>query len=413
MLSAWKKVPLYMKIFILMIIGAAVGFIFGEKVAMFAPLGAAYIKLLKMLVVPLVFFSIISGVTKLASPSEFGQLGSRVIMYYVITTIIAAAIGVVVATFINPGADAMGMLGVVKDVAHKDFSIATSLLAWIPENIVQSMATMDMIPIIIFAVFFGICIITVGEKAKPVAGFMDAASEVMLQMTNFITDLAPYGIFFLAMQLTGTLGTRMLTVAFKFVVAVYVGLIVIMLVVYPIMLCLMGRFSPIKFYKNIFPVIVMAMSTGSSNASLPMGFSCSEKRCGVPEKVYSFSLPLGATINMNGFAASLGIIAVTALELYAVPLTPLLIIKAVGMGLLLSIGAPGIQGTAVIMSAILFESLGIPMGMLALIAAIWPVVNIGTTTVNVVGDHVTTCIVSTNLGMMDRDVFNGKNQNID
>ena len=152
----------------------------------------------------------------------------------------------------------------------------------------------------------------------------------------------------------------------------------------------------------------MAMSTGSSNASLPIGFECAGKNCGVPEKVYSFSLPLGATINMNGFAASLGIIAVTALELYSVPLTPLLVLQAVGMGLLLSIGAPGIQGTAVIMSAILFEALGIPMGMLALIAAIWPVVNIGTTTVNVIGDHITTCIVSGKLGMMDKDIFNAK-----
>lgn len=408
MFAAWKKVPLYKQIFILLVIGAIFGFVFGEKVAVFAPFGTAYIKLLKMLVVPLVFFSIISGVTKLASPKEFGQVGSRVISYYVVTTIIAAAIGVVVAAFINPGADAQGMLGVVADVAKKDYSLAESILAWIPENIIQSMATMDMIPIIIFAVLFGVCIITVGEKAKPVVNFMDAANEVMLQMTNLVTDIAPYGIFFLAMQLTGTLGTRMLTVAFKFVLAVYVGLLVIVFVVYPIMLRILGGFSPFQFYKNIFPVIVMAMSTGSSNATLPIGFECAGKNCGVPEKVYSFSLPLGATINMNGFAASLGIIAVTALELYSVPLTPLLVLQAVGMGLLLSIGAPGIQGTAVIMSAILFEALGIPMGMLALIAAIWPVVNIGTTTVNVVGDHITTCIVSGKLGMMDKDIFNTK-----
>lgn len=408
MFAAWKKVPLYKQIFILLVIGAILGFVFGEKVAVFAPFGAAYIKLLKMLVVPLVFFSIISGVTKLASPKEFGQVGSRVISYYVVTTIIAAAIGVVIAAFINPGADAQGMLGVVADVAKKDYSLAESILAWIPENIIQSMATMDMIPIIIFAVLFGVCIIMVGEKAIPVVNFMDAANEVMLQMTNLVTDIAPYGIFFLAMQLTGTLGTRMLTVAFKFVLAVYVGLLVIVFVVYPIMLRVLGGFSPFQFYKNIFPVIVMAMSTGSSNATLPIGFECAGKNCGVPEKVYSFSLPLGATINMNGFAASLGIIAVTALELYSVPLTPLLVLQAVGMGLLLSIGAPGIQGTAVIMSAILFEALGIPMGMLALIAAIWPVVNIGTTTVNVVGDHITTCIVSGKLGMMDKDIFNAK-----
>lgn len=408
-MKAWKNVPLYIKIFILLIAGGILGFIFGESVEIVAPIGDAYIMLLKMLIVPLVFFSIISGVTKLASPREFGQVGVRIILFYVITTIIAAALGVLVSVVINPGTGAEGMLGTVENVAQEEYSLVDSILAWIPENIVASMANMDMIPIIIFAVLFGVCIIMVGEKAKPVMDFVDAGNEVMLQMTNLITDLAPYGIFFLAMQLTGTLGSEMLAVAVKFVIAIYVSLILIMVVFYPILLKLMGHFSPLQFYKNVGPALMMAFSTGSSNAALPMGYTCQEKRCEVPEKIYSFSLPLGATVNMNGFAASLGIIAVTALELYNVPLTPVLVFQAVGMGLVLSIGAPGIQGTAVVMSAILFEALGIPMGMLALIAAIWPVVNIGTTTVNVTGDHVATCIVAENLDMMEKEVFEQKN----
>ena len=408
-MKAWKSVPLYIKIFILLIAGGILGFIFGESVEIVAPIGDAYIMLLKMLIVPLVFFSIISGVTKLASPREFGQVGVRIILFYVITTIIAAALGVLVSVVINPGTGAEGMLGTVENVAQEEYSLVDSILAWILENIVASMANMDMIPIIIFAVLFGVCIIMVGEKAKPVMDFVDAGNEVMLQMTNLITDLAPYGIFFLAMQLTGTLGSEMLAVAVKFVIAIYVSLVLIMVVFYPILLKLMGHFSPLQFYKNVGPALMMAFSTGSSNAALPMGYTCQEKRCGVPEKIYSFSLPLGATVNMNGFAASLGIIAVTALELYNVPLTPVLVFQAVGMGLVLSIGAPGIQGTAVVMSAILFEALGISMGMLALIAAIWPVVNIGTTTVNVTGDHVATCIVAENLDMMEKEVFEQKN----
>ena len=408
-MKAWKKVPLYLKIFILLIIGGAIGFIFGERVEVVAPIGDAYIMLLKMLIVPLVFFSIISGVTKLASPREFGQVGIRIILFYVITTVIAAALGVLVSMVINPGMGAEGMLGTAETVAQEDYSLVDSILAWIPENIVESMANMDMIPIIVFAVLFGVCIIMVGEKAKPIVDFVDAGNEVMLQMTSLITDLAPYGIFFLAMQLTGTLGSEMLAVAVKFVIAIYVSLVVIMVVFYPLLLKVMGHFSPIQFYKNVGPALMMAFSTGASNAALPMGYTCQEKRCGVPEKIYSFSLPLGATVNMNGFAASLGIIAVTALELYNVPLTQVLVLQAVGMGLVLSIGAPGIQGTAVVMSAILFEALGIPMGMLALIAAIWPIVNLGTTTVNVTGDHVATCIVAENLGMMKKDVFIQKN----
>lgn len=408
-MKKWKNIPLYIKIFILLMIGCICGFVFGPKVAVFAPIGNGYIMLLKMLVVPLVFFSIISGVAKLASPKEFGQVGSRVILFYILTTILAAAVGVLIATVLNPGSGAEGMLGTAENVASQEFSLAESVLSWIPENVVAAMANMDMIPIIVFAVLFGVCIIMVGERARPVIVFVDAANEVMLQMTNLITDLAPYGIFFLAMQLTGTMGSAMLAVAAKFIVAIYVSLFVILLVLYPLLLKILGHFSPFQFYKNIMPALVMAASTGSSNAALPIGFTSAEKRCGVPEKIYSFSLPLGATINMNGFAASLGIIAITALGLYAVPITPVLVIQAVGMGLVLSIGAPGIQGTAVVMSTILFEALGIPMGMLPLIAAVWPVVNVGTTTTNVVGDHVTTCIVASGLGMMDHEVFDAKN----
>ena len=153
------------------------------------------------------------------------------IVFYIVTTIVAAAIGVVISLGVNPGIGAEGMLGTVEETTSQAYSFADSILTWIPENIVSSMAKMDMIPIIIFAVLFGVCIIMVGEKAKPIVAFIEAGNEVMLQMTNLITDLAPYGIFFLAMQLTGTLGTEMLAVAVKFVVAIYVALLVIMLAV--------------------------------------------------------------------------------------------------------------------------------------------------------------------------------------
>lgn len=200
-MKKWKETPLYMQIFILLVLGCICGFVFGSKVSVLAPIGNAYIKLLKMLVVPLVFFSIISGVTKLASPKEFTQVGSRVILFYIVTTIIAAAIGVVIAMILNPGSGAEGMLGNAENVASQEFSLAESIMSWIPENIVSSMASMDMIPIIVFAVLVGICIIMVGEAAQPVLVFVDAANEVMLMMTKLVTDLAPYGIFFLQCSL--------------------------------------------------------------------------------------------------------------------------------------------------------------------------------------------------------------------
>lgn len=411
-MKAWRNIPLYMKIFILLVLGAIIGFFLGDKVTMFKAFGDGYILLLKMLVVPLVFFSIISGVTKLASPKEFGRMGSRVILYYLITSTMAAAFGVLLATLIRPGMNAEGMLGIATEVKYTEYSVATTVLSWIPQNVVQSMANMDMIPVIIFAILFGVCLIMVGEKGQPVVAFVNGANEAMLQMTNLITELAPYGIFFLTMQLTGNLGSKMLTVAAKFVLADYVGLLALLLIGYPILLKFVGHISPVKFYKNIYPAMLIAASTTSSNATLPMSFKCSGDRCGVPEKLYGFSLPLGATINMDGFSVALGIIAVTALDLYNIPLTPMMIIQAVGMGLILSIGAPGVKGTAVVMSAVLFEALGLPMGMLPLIAAIWPVVDIGHTTINVTGDQVGTCVVASKLNMMDKEIFNSDKKSL-
>lgn len=405
-MSKWRSIPLYIKIFILLILGGIVGFIVGPQAVIFKPVGDAYILLLKMLVVPLVFVSIISGVSKLGSVSEFGQVGGRIITMYLVTSTLAAAFGVLLATIIQPGISAQGMLGVANKVKFNDYSVANTVLSWIPDNVFKSMAAMDMIPVIVFAILFGVCLLKLGDKRKVLVDCLDVCNDAMLEMTNFVTDLAPYGIFFLTMQLTGTLGSKMLEVAGKFVLTQYVGLSCVLLIGYPALMKFMGHFSPIQFYRNVFPAMVFAASTTSSNATLPMSFKCSGERCGVPEKVYSFSLPLGATVNMDGFSVALGVISITALELYNIPVTPLTVLKAVGMGLILSVGAPGVKGTAVVMSAVLFEALGLPMGMLPLIAAIWPVVDVGNTTVNVTGDHVCTCIVSNRLKMLNLDVFN-------
>lgn len=404
----WKNVPLYIKIFILMIAGAAVGAIVGEKITTVAFLGDVYIELLKMLVVPLVFFSLICGVTQLASPKEFGKLGGSILCYYLVTTIFAAFFGVLLALLVAPGSDAAGILEMTGEVSYTEYSLSSTILAWIPSNIVNSMANMDMIPVIVFSILFGLCLVMIGEKNKPVVEFMRAGNEAMLKMTGLVLEVAPYGIFFLMAKLVGTLGSKMLVVGAKFVLADYLGLLTMLILVYPVLMKLVGKISPIQFYLNAYPAMLTAASTTSSNATLPVSMDCCGKRMGIPEKLYGFSLPLGATVNMDGFSIALGIIAVTALQLYGVPLTPAIILRAVFMGLVLSIGAPGVKGTAVVMSVVLFQSLGLPMGMLPLIGAIWPAVDIGHTTINVTSDMVGTALVGNKLGLMNKAVFDAK-----
>lgn len=409
-MKAWKKVPLYIKIFILMLLGAIVGYIVGPDIAAVAFLGNIYIALLKMLVVPLVFFSLVCGVTQLADPKEFGKLGGSIMVYYLTTTLFAAAAGVVLALIVSPGADAEGILGMTEEVTYTEYSLGNTILSWIPQNIVSSMANMDMIPVIVFAILFGLCLVMIGDKKKPIVDFFDAGNEAMLKMTGMVMEIAPYGIFFLTANMVGTIGTKMLIVGAKFVLADYCGLLLMLVVVYPLLLKLVGKLSPLQFYKNASPAMIMAAGTTSSNATLPVSMSCAGENMGINEKLYGFSLPLGATVNMDGFSVALGIISVTALQLYGVDLTPAIILKAVFMGLVLSVGAPGVKGTAVVMSAVLFQALGLPMGMLPLIGAIWPVVDIGHTCTNVTSDIVGAAVVGSKLGLMDKDVFYAKNK---
>lgn len=407
-MKAWKNVPLYIKIFILMILGAIVGAIVGESISVVAFLGDVYIALLKMLVVPLVFFSLICGVTKLASPKEFGKLGGSIIAYYLMTTLIAAAFGVLLALLVSPGSEAEGILGMTNEVTYNEYSLGDTILSWIPANVISSMANMDMIPVIVFAILFGLCLIMIGDSKKPIVDFMEAGNEAMLKMTGLVMEVAPYGIFFLTAEMVGTLGSKMLIVGAKFVLADYLGLLSLLLIGYPLLMKFLGKISPIQFYKNAYPAMITAAGTTSSNATLPVSMMCAGERMGIDKKLYGFSLPLGATINMDGFSVALGIIAVTALQLYGVALTPLMVLRAVFMGLVLSVGAPGVKGTAVVMSAVLFQSLGLPMGMLPLIGAIWPIVDIGHTTVNVTSDIIGTAIVGNKMGLMDQNVFNEK-----
>lgn len=404
-MKAWKNIPLYIKIFILMLIGAVVGYIVGPDIAVVSFLGDIYIALLKMLVVPLVFFSLVCGVTQLADPKEFGKLGGSIMIYYLVTTLFAAAAGVILALIVSPGSDAEGILGMANEVTYTEYSLGKTNLSWIPQNIVSSMANMDMIPVIVFAILFGLCLVMIGDKKKPIVDFFEAGNEAMLKMTGMVMEIAPYGIFFLTANMVGTIGTKMLIVGAKFVLADYCGLLLMLLVVYPLLLKLVGKLSPIQFYKNASPAMIMAAGTTSSNATLPVSMSCAGDNMGIDEKLYGFSLPLGATVNMDGFSVALGIISVTALQIYGVPLTAGIVLKAVFMGLVLSVGAPGVKGTAVVMSAVLFQALGLPMGMLPLIGAIWPVVDIGHTCTNVTSDIVGAAVVGSKLGLMNKDVF--------
>lgn len=404
----WFRQPLYTKIFTMLALGIIVGYFLGPQAKIFKPLGDAFIRLLKMLIVPLVFFTLVSGVTKMGSPRELKRIGGFIVMYYIITSAFAAAAGTLMALVIRPGLGVQGALGKMAEMKVAKYSVVDSILNWIPTNPVQAMAEMNMLQIIFFALLVGVVLLLMGEKAGYVAKFMNQASDVVIRITELVMEVAPYGIFALVAEVVGTIGGKMLAAVTKLIVADYAAILVMLIFVYPLLLKLMSKVPVLAFYRHISPAMVVAASTTSSAATLPVEMKVAQERLGVPERIYGFTLPLGNTANMDGFAAAIGVISVFALDIFNIPLSAGLIIQVVYLGLVLSIGAAGVKGAGIVMSAVLFEALGVPLTLLPILAAIWPIIDIPHTTTNVTGDIVGTTICAARYKELDWDVFNGK-----
>ncbi len=404
----WFRQPLYTKIFVMLALGIIVGYILGPQAKVLKPLGDAFIRLLKMLIVPLVFFTLVSGVTKMGSPKELKRVGGFIVIYYVITSTCAAAIGTILAFIVRPGLGVQGALGKMAEMKVAKYSVIDSILNWIPTNPVQAMAEMNMLQIIFFALLVGIVLLIMGEKTETVTKFMNQAADVVIRITELVMEVAPYGIFALVAEVVGTIGGKMLAAVTKFILVDYAAIIIMIVIVYPLLLKLLTKIPVLTFYKHISPVMVVAASTTSSAATLPVEMKIAQERLGVPERIYGFTLPLGNTANMDGFAAAIGVISVFALDIFNVPISVGLIIQIVYLGLVLSIGAAGVKGAGIVMSAVLFEALGVPLTLLPILAAIWPIIDIPHTTGNVTGDIVGTTICAARYNELDWDVFNGK-----
>ncbi len=405
-MSFWFRLSLPKQIFIMLVLGVAAGVVFGKEVLVVQPLGDAFIRLLKMLIVPLVFFTLAAGVTRMESPAALRKVGGFIVLFYVLTSTLAAAIGLGVSLILQPGAGITGILG--KAGTHKvpegGYSFLKNMVQWIPDNPVQAMASMNMLQIIFFAIFIGVVLMVLKDKVPTVVNLVREAGDVMVKLTEYVMVVSPYGIFALVAVLTATIGDKMLKEIALFFVADYVGVFIVLVVVYPILLRAF-RLPVLHFYKKIAPAMLIAASTTSSAATLPMSMSLAEKELGIPEPIYGFGLPLGNTANMNGMAVAIGVIAVFALNLHGMPVTMSNAVQIVYLGLILSIGAAGVKGGGIIISAILLEALGMDLALLPVLAAIWPIIDIPHTTGNITGDLVGTTACASYYNQLDRKIF--------
>ena len=403
-LKYWFGLALHKKIFVMLILGVLTGWLAGPKAMVLQPLGDAFIRLLRMLIVPLVFFTLSSGVTRMGSPANLRRVGGFVVAYYLLSSVLAAAVGCAVALVIRPGIGAEGILGTVGEIKAAKYSVIESILNWIPTNPVEAMASANMLQVIFFALIVGVALLLLDKKTEIFRRFLQEGAEVMLQITDFVMRVAPYGIFALVAVLVGTIGDKMMSAVLKFLVADYIGVGIVILLVYPPIL----RFYSVpvlRFFRHIFPAMLVAATTTSSAATLPVSMQVAEEKLGIPEPIYGFALPLGNTVNMNGMAVAIGVIAVFALDLFKVSITPGMLFQIVYLGLLLSVGAAGVKGAGIVMSTVLLETLGLPLTLIPILAAIWPIIDIPHTTANITGDLVGSTVCASRLGQLDRSVF--------
>ncbi|MCS4593313.1 dicarboxylate/amino acid:cation symporter [Brevibacterium sediminis] len=409
----WFRQKLHVQVLIGAALGIVVGILLQDHAAYLDPIGQIFLRLLKFLVVPLVIATLLSGVLQMTSVKELGSVGARFFVYLTGTSILASAAGVGMALLIRPGIG-LNLNEIQKeDVAPENYDVTEQLLGWVPDNFFTAMADMDMIPIIIGTVLFAVAMLFIGEERLPRAyALVREGTEIMLRLTNMIIWTSPYGVFALLAVLVGTTGTEMLGAAAKFIIADFAGIILVAVVVYPTILFITARLNPVTFYRNAWPSTVFAMTTSSSAATIPVSMKVAQDNMGVPRKIFGFTIPFGATANMDGFAVALGVISIFAADAFGIEITAGLVVQIVLLGLALSIGAAGVRGAGIVMSAVLFQALGMPLDLIPLLAAIWPLIDVGHTGLNITGDLTGTATVAAQTKNMDRKVFSQRSKSL-
>lgn len=407
----WRKQSLPIKILIGAFIGILLGVTLGPKVVVLKPIGDIFIRLLQMIIVPLTFLSIVSGIAQLENPKMLKAIGGRIFVYYAVTAVLATSIGVAIAFLINPGKGVEGLLEKGKNFKAEEFNFVDNITQWFPSNVIQAASETNMLQIIIFAIFVGMALILLGDQTKGIRKLAHEGSALMIKIAELVIGLAPYGIMALIANVVGTFGADMLTAVVSYVVADYLSLLLILLIMYPIILRTIGKISPVYFYKQVSPAMLVAASTTSSSATLPVTMEVAQKRLHIPEKVAGFTIPLGATVNMNGLSAALGVLAIFALNVYGIPITFGLIVQTVFLGIVLAAGCAGVKGADVITATILLSTLGLPLTIIPIIAAVSPLVDMGHTVVNITGDLVGAQVVNKNMASgetVEKDLEKGE-----
>ena len=389
---------LSIKIFIALVLSVVVGLIAGEPALPFinwwiAPIGTIFINLIKMMIVPVVFFSLVVGMTSLGDTKKLGRIGAKTVCLYLTTTAVAILIGFGIAGIVSPGTG----LDLTSNAAVKVKeapSLMQVFVAMIPANPIDAMAKAQILPVIIFSLFVGIGIVQVGgERAQLLIKFFDAAAEVTYKIIGIVMQFAPIGVFALLLPVVAKNGPAVLLPLMSVIGCVAIGCAIHAVVVYSSLARVWGGHTPMEFFRGMSEAMMIAFTTCSSAAALPINMKNCQEKLGVSREVSSFVLPLGATINMDGTALYMGVCSLFVANVFGVDLTMGQMLMIILTGTLASIGTAGVPGAGLIMLAMVLQTAGLPLEGLALVAGIDRVLDMFRTCLNITGDGAVTIVM--------------------
>jgi len=400
-----KKIPLHTKIFIGLVLGVVVGLVFGEKATVIEPVGTIFLRLITMIVVPLVLVSLMLGTASLGDIRKLGRIGIKTIVYFTLTTMIAISIGLVLANIVKPGT---GLNEDVKAELYKSYesgaqvgiermeekpSLKEILIDIVPTNPVKALIEGNMLQVIFLGLLFGLILTLIKkEKAGFLIQFFDGVNDVIIQVVHIAMKLAPYGVLALIAAVIGQYGVNILVTLLKYSLVVVGGLVLYTFSMNSLTIAFLGRMNPLRFYKAVKEAMIIAFSTSSSNAALPVSLECVE-HIGVSREYSSFVIPLGATINMDGTALYQGVAAVFIAQIYGIPLGITDQITIVLMATLASVGAAGVPAAGIITLAMVLKQIGIPLEGIALILGVDRFLDMCRTTTNIIGDMACSVVI--------------------
>ncbi len=376
---------------------------------LFYLVGQGFIRLMQMLVAPLVFCSIVCGAASIGSGKALGKVGGLTVLLYLLTTAVAVVMALGIAHLVNPGVGLdLSAVQTQEAAAAEPVSVVDTLLNIVPANVFAALADGTMLQIIFFALVLGVVLGRLGDRADVVNRFFSQFNAVMMKMVEFVLKVAPIGVFCLIARTFANLGFDAVVPVFKFVGGTYLGLALQLCVVYMLLLFAFTRLNPLRFLRKMLPVLAFAFSTSSSNATIPLNMETLEKKMGVSPKVASFTIPLGATINMDGTAIMQGVAVVFAAQAFGMDLGAAGYLTVILTATLASIGTAGVPGVGTIMLAMVFSAVGLPAEGISMIMGVDRLVDMGRTAINVTGDAVVTTIVAKLNGALDRSVFDAE-----